>query len=63
MDNQPTRTTADATADMFDLIVADLLRTLRWRARVGDLRPSGPGRPRDRRPARQPAARVRDRQL
>ena len=63
MDDQPTRTTTDATADMFDLVEADLLRILRSRARRGELRPPRPGRPRDRRPARQPAARIRDRQL
>lgn len=42
MDDQPTRATTAATADMFDLIEADLLRILRSRARLGDLRPRAP---------------------
>ncbi len=45
MYDQPTRATTAATADMFDLIEADLLRILRWRARLGDPRLSEPGRP------------------
>ncbi len=50
MDDQPTRATAP-TADMFGLIEADLLRILRWRARIGELRPPKPGRPRAPQPA------------
>ena len=46
MDDQPTRTTTAATADLFGLIEADLLRVLRWRARRGDPRSPKPGRPR-----------------
>ena len=45
MHDQPTRLTTAATADMFDLIEADLLRILRWRARLGDLRQPEPGGP------------------
>ena len=45
MHDQPTRPTTAATADMFDLIEADLLRILRWRARLGDLRLPEPSRP------------------
>ncbi len=63
MDDQPTRATADATADMFDAIEADLLRSLRRRAQLGDLRPPKPGRPRALQPARQPVAGVNDRKL
>jgi hypothetical protein len=59
MDDQPTRAAA-ATADMFDLIGAELLRLLRRRARRGDLRPPEPGRPRAPQPARRPAAGVPD---
>jgi hypothetical protein len=53
MHEQPTRATTAATADMFDLVEADLLRILRWRARLGDLRLPEPGRP-------QPAAGTAD---
>lgn len=56
MDDQPTRATTAATAEMFDLIEADLLRILRRRARLGDLRPPEPGRPRAPQQARQPVA-------
>ena len=55
MDDQPTRATTAPTADMFDLIEADLLRILRWRARVGELRPRKPGRPRAPQPASRPS--------
>jgi hypothetical protein len=63
MHDQPTRTTTAATADMFDLIEADLLRILRWRARLGDLRLPEPGRPRPPQAARPPVAGGPDRQL
>jgi hypothetical protein len=56
MDDQPTRVTAAPTDDMFDLIEADLLRILRRRAQLGDLRPTKPGRRRARQPTRQPVA-------
>ncbi len=61
MDDQPTRVTAAPTADMFDLIEADLVRILRRRARLGDLRPPKPGRRRARQPTRQPVAGGQDR--
>jgi len=61
MDDQPTRVTTAPTADMFDLIEADLVRILRWRARHGDLRPPKPGRRRARQPTRQPVAGGQDR--
>jgi hypothetical protein len=54
MDDQPSRRTTAATTDMFGLIGADLLRILRWRAQVGDLRPPQPGRPRAPQPHRKP---------
>lgn len=66
MDDQQTHVTTGPTADMFGLIEADLLRILRLRARLGDLRPPKPGaRPkpgprRARPPARQPVADGRD---
>src|SRR5271170_6920046 len=56
MHDQPTRATTAAPADMFDLIEADLLRILRRRARLGDLRLPEPGRPRPPQAARQPVA-------
>jgi hypothetical protein len=56
MDDQPIRQT---TADMFDLIEADLLRILRWRAQLGDLRPARPGGPRAPKPASRPSRRPR----
>jgi hypothetical protein len=56
MHDQPIRATTAATADMFDLIEADLLRILRRRARLGDLRLPEPGRPRPPQAARQPVA-------
>ena len=55
MDDQPTRVTTATTADMFGFIEADLLRILRQRARLGNLRPPKPGRPRAPQPARRPA--------
>jgi hypothetical protein len=55
MDDQPTRPKTAATADMFDLIEADLLRILRWRARLGDLRQPKPGRPRGPQPTSRPS--------
>ena len=57
MDDQPTGVTTAATADMFDLVEADLLRILRSRARTGDLRPPMPGRPSAPRQARQRVSR------
>jgi hypothetical protein len=56
MDDQPTSVTAAPTADMFGLIEAQLLRILRQRARLGDLRPPKPGPRRTRPPTRQPVA-------
>jgi len=63
MHDQPTRATTAATADMFDLIEADLLRILRWRTRLGDLRLPDPGRPPPPQAARQPVAGGQDGQL